>query len=150
MRTSCGVCRASSKPSCAEELLGERAVHVVAAERAVAAGRLHLEDAVVEDEDRDVERAAAEIVDGERAVLLLLEPVGERRRGGLVQEAQHLEPREARRVLRGLPLRVVEVRGHGDDRAADVAELVLGQLLQRAQDLGAHLDRRDDALRPPP
>ena len=50
-----------------EQPLGERAVDVVAAERAVAAGRLHLEDAVVELEDRDVERAAAEVVDGERA-----------------------------------------------------------------------------------
>ena len=73
------------------------------------------------DEDGDVERAAAEIVDREHAVLLLLEAVGERRRGGLVEQAQHLEPGEPPGVLRGLALRVVEVRGHRDDRAADAA-----------------------------
>ena len=54
--------------SSSEASLGDRAVDVVAAERAVAAGRLHLEDAVVELEDRDVERAAAEVEDGERAL----------------------------------------------------------------------------------
>ena len=125
--------------------MGDGAVHVVAAERAVAAGGAHLEDAVVEHQDRDVERAAAEVVDGEGAVLLLLEAVGERRRRGLVEQAQHLETREARGVLGRLPLGVVEVRRHGDDGAADVLQLVLGLLLQRAQDLGAHLDGRDDA-----
>ena len=54
-------CRSPSPPG----TVGERAIHVVAAERAVAAGRPHLKDAVVEREDRDVERAAAEIVDRE-------------------------------------------------------------------------------------
>ncbi len=127
-----------------------RAVHVVAAELAVAARGPHLEDAVVEDQDRDVERAAAEVVDGEGAVLLLLEPVGERRRRRLVEEAQHLEAREARRVLGGLPLRVVEVRGDGDDGAPHVSELVLGLSLEGAKDLGAHLDRRDDSPCPRP
>ena len=107
---------------------------------------LHLEDAVVEHEDRDVERAAAEVVDRERAVLLAVEAVRERRRGRLVEQAQHVEPGEPPGVLRGLALRVVEVRRHGDHGAADRAELVLGALLERAQDLGADLDRRDHAL----
>ncbi len=120
--------------------MGDRAVHVVAAELAVAAGGPHLEDAVVEQENRDVERAAAEVVDGERPVLALLEPVGEGGGRRLVQETQHLEPREPRRVFRGLALGVVEVRGNRDDRATDVPELVLGLLLEGAQDLCAHLD----------
>jgi hypothetical protein len=38
-------------------------VEVVAAEVRVAVGRLHLEHAVADLEDRDVERAAAEVVD---------------------------------------------------------------------------------------
>ena len=82
------------------------------------------------DEDGDVEGAAAEVVDGEGAVLLALEAVGERRRGGLVEQAQHLEAGEAAGVLGGLALRVVEVGRHGDDRAADRAERVLGLLAQ--------------------
>jgi hypothetical protein len=135
-----------AEPGAIQEDLGQSAVHVVAAERAVAARRLHLEHAVFQREDRDVERAAAEIVDRERTARILLEPVRERGGRRLVQETQDLEPREPARVLRGLPLRVVEVRGDGDDRAADVLELVLRPLLQGAQDLGAHLDRRDDLV----
>ena len=40
-----------------------RRVDIVAAEPGVAIGREHLEDALVQFEDRDVERAAAEIED---------------------------------------------------------------------------------------
>ena len=101
-------------------------------------------------EHGDVEGAAAQIVDGEGAVLLLLQAVGERRRGRLVDQAQHLEAGQARGVLGGLALGVVEVRGHGDDRAADVAKLVLGLLLEDPQDLGADLDGGHHAARPAP
>ena len=56
----------------AEADLGERPAHeqlvdVVAAEVRVAVGRQHLEDAVLDAQDRDVERAAAEVVDGDDA-----------------------------------------------------------------------------------
>ena len=43
-------------------------VEVVAAEVRVAVGRLDLEDAVAQLEDRDVERAAAQVVDGDLLV----------------------------------------------------------------------------------
>jgi hypothetical protein len=139
-----GRCRIALRDK--EDLLRERPIHVVTAEGAVAARRLHLEDAVVEHEDRDVERPAAEIEDSELSVPLLFEPVGERGRGGLVEEAQDVESRETARVFRRLPLRVVEIRRHGDDRTADAPELVLREALQRAQDLGAHFDRREHAI----
>ena len=126
--------------------MGEGAIHVVAAELAVSAGGANLKDAVVEHEDRDVERAAAEVVDCEGAVSLLLEPVRERGRRRLVEQAQDFQPGEARGVLGGLPLRVIEVGWHRDDRPADVPELVLGLSLERAKDLCADLDRRDDAV----
>jgi hypothetical protein len=51
----------------------------------------HLEDAVADLEDRDVEGAAAEVVHGDGLVLLLVEAVGQRRGGGLVDDAQHVE-----------------------------------------------------------
>ena len=76
----------------------------------VAAGGEHLEDAFVQLQDRDVERAAAEIVDRDDALLALVEPVGERGGGGLVHQAQHFQARDAAGVLGGLALRVVEVR----------------------------------------
>jgi hypothetical protein len=67
-------------------------VEVVPAEVGVAVRGLHLHDALAHLEDRDVEGAAAEVVDGDRLVLLLVEAVGERGRGRLVDDAQHLEP----------------------------------------------------------
>ena len=84
-------------------------VEVVAAEVRVAVGRLDLDDAFADFEDRDVEGAAAEVVDGDRLVLLLVEPVGQRRRRRLVDDAHHFEAGDLPGVLGGLALRVVEV-----------------------------------------
>ena len=95
----------------------DRLVEVVAAEVVVAVRRLHLEDAVAELEHRDVERAAAEVEDEDRLVgALLVEAVGERGRGRLVDDAQDVEAGDLAGVLRRLALRVVEVGGHGDRR----------------------------------
>ena len=91
-------------------------VEVVAAEVRVAVGRLDLDDPFADFENGDVERAAAEVVDGDRLVLLLVEAVGERGRGRLVDDAHHFEAGDLAGVFRRLALRVVEVRGHGDDR----------------------------------
>ena len=96
-------------------------IEVVAAEVRVAVGRLDLDHAFADFEDRDVERAAAEVVDRDGLVLLLVEAVGERRRGRLVDDAHHLEAGDLPGVLGRLPLRVVEVRRHGDDRLASPA-----------------------------
>ena len=77
----------------------------------IAVGALDLEDAIAELEDRDVEGTATEVVDGDLLFFLLLaEPVGERRRGGLVDDALDLEARNLAGVLGRLPLSVVEVR----------------------------------------
>ena len=128
-------------------------IEIVAAEMRVAVGRLHLDDAFADFEDRDVERAAAEVVDGDRLVLLLVETVGQRRRGRLVDDAQDVQAGDLAGVLRRLPLRVVEVRRHGDDRVGDLlTEVVLGRGLQLLKNhrgdlrrrilLAAHLDPR--------
>ena len=82
--------------------------------------------------------------------LLLVEPVGERGGRRLVDDAEHLEARDLAGLLRGLALRVVEVRGHRDDRLGDgVAEVRLGVALQLAQDLGADLLGRSTPCRRP-
>ncbi len=92
-------------------------VDVLAAEEGVAGGGDDLEDAAGADlEDRDVERAAAEVVDGDGLLDVLAEAVGERGRGGLVDDADDVEPGDLAGVLGGLPLVVVEVGGDGDDR----------------------------------
>ena len=67
----------------------DRLVEVVAAEVVVAVRGLDLEDAVAELEHRHVERAAAEVEDEDRLVgAFLVEPVGERGRGRLVDDAE--------------------------------------------------------------
>jgi len=52
-----------------EEPVHDRAVEVLAAEEGVARRREDLEHPVVDPQDRDVERAAAEVVDGDRLLL---------------------------------------------------------------------------------
>ncbi len=102
-------------------------VEVVAAQVRVAVGGLHLEHALAQLQHRDVEGAAAQVVDRDLLVLLLVEPVGQRGRGGLVDDAQHLEAGDLAGVLGGLALGVVEVGGHGDHRLGHrLAQVVLG------------------------
>ena len=79
-------------------------VVVVAAEMGVAIGGLDLEDPVPDIEDRDVEGAAAQVEDQDGLVLFLVQPVGERRRRGLVDDPQHVQAGDLPRVLRRLAL----------------------------------------------
>ena len=125
------------------EVVDDRLVEVVAAEVVVTRGRLDLEHAVADLEHRHVERAAAEVEDEDRLVGLLVEAVGERGRGRLVDDALDVEAGDAAGVLGRLALVVVEVRGDGDDRGVDgLAEIGLGVGLQLLQDHRGDLRRR--------
>jgi hypothetical protein len=102
-----------------------------------------LEDALPEVEDGDVEGAAAEVEHEDRLVVLLVESVGERGGRGLVDDALDVEAGDLAGVLGGLALRVVEVRGDGDDRLVDlVAEVLFGITLELLQDHRRDLRRR--------
>src|SRR5918996_1091213 len=79
----------------------------------------------------------------DRLVGLLVEPVGQRGRGRLVDDALDLEAGDAAGVLGGLALVVVEVRRDGDDRGVDgLAEIGLGVRLELLQDHRRDLRRR--------
>ena len=116
-------------------------VPVVAAQLGVAVGGLDLEDALADLEHRHVEGAAAEVEHEDGLVgALLVEAVGQRRGGGLVDDAQHLEAGDLARLLGGGALGVVEVGGHGDHGLGDgVAQVGLGVALELLQDAGADL-----------
>jgi hypothetical protein len=77
----------------------------------VARGGLDLEHAVADLEHRHVERAAAEVEDEDRLVGLLVEPVGQRRRGRLVDDPLDVEAGDLAGVLGRLALVVVEYAG---------------------------------------
>jgi len=86
----------------------------------VAVGRFHFHHAFAHFEDRNVERAAAEIVNRDGFVLLLVQPVSQRRRRRLIDDTHHFQTGNLAGVLGGLPLRVVEVRRHRDHRLRDL------------------------------
>ena len=67
-------------------------IEIFAAEEGVAGRGKHLKDAVVHFENRDVERAAAEIVDGDAFRACAAQTVGERGGGRLVDDALDLSP----------------------------------------------------------
>ena len=84
-------------------------IEVLAAEERVAIRGEHFELVLAVDfgdlDDRDVERAATEVVDGDLAIApLLVEAVGERCRGRLVDDALDLQAGDAAGILGGLPL----------------------------------------------
>src|SRR5262249_43566231 len=98
-------------------------------------------------EDGDVERSAAQIVNGDLATLLFVQAVGERRGGWFVHQRKALQARELAGVLGRLALGVVEISGHGDNRTVDsFAEMRFGPVLELPQDEGRNLGRGEELV----
>ena len=117
-------------PEVVEQPVHDPLVEVLAAEVRVAGRGVDLEDPVAELQDRDIERAAAEVVDRDGLAALAVEAVGERGGRRLVDDAHHLEAGDPAGVVRGLALGVVEVGRDGDDRLGDLlAEGLLREFL---------------------
>src|SRR5690606_28130653 len=117
-------------------------VEIVAAQMGVAIGGLHLEYAVADFQDGNVEGSAAQIVHGDGLVLLLVQPVGQGGRRGLVHDAEHFQAGNLTGVLGGLALGVVEIGGHGDHGLGHgFAQVVFGDLLHGLEHHGGNLGR---------
>ncbi|ELY80164.1 NAD-specific glutamate dehydrogenase [Natrinema pallidum DSM 3751] len=117
------------------EVVDDGLVPVVAAEIVVTVGRDDLVDAAAEIENRDVEGAAAEVVDEHGLVGIVVEAVGHRRGGRLVDDALDLEAGDLAGVFGRLALSVGEVRRDRDDGLFDlVAEIVLGVAFDLLED----------------
>src|SRR5277367_5963642 len=100
----------------------------------VAIGGLYFDHAFADFQNRNIERAAAKVINGDRLVLALVESVSQRRRRRLVDDALYIESRNLARIFRSLPLRVVEVRWHRDHSLGNfLAEIIFRRLLQLLQ-----------------
>ena len=118
-------------------------IEVVAAKMGVAVGADDPEHAVGHFEHGDVERAAAEVEDDDLLVLLLVQAVGQRGGGRLVDDPRHFQPGDLAGVLGGLPLGVVKVRRHRDHGLVHlVAHVRFGGFLELAQGERGDFGRR--------
>src|SRR5207302_10104275 len=106
----------------------------------VAVGGDHLEDTLVEFQNGNVESAAAEIVDGDDSVLAFIEAISQGRGGGLVHQPKDFKASNASSILRGLPLRIVEVCRNSDNGLRHRrAEITLGVGLELQQNVCRNL-----------
>ena len=116
--------------------IDDAAVEVVATEVGVACGGPHFDHTVADVEHTDIEGAAAEVEHEDGLGVGLVEPVGQRRCGRLVDDAQHVDAGDLACVLGCLPLRIVEVRRHGDHRFGHLlADELRGVVDELADDL---------------
>ena len=129
------------------ELIGnvidEALVKVIAAQEGIAAGRAHLEDAVADIQDGDIERAAAQVVDRDDLILLLVQAIRQGRSSRLVDDAQHFQPGDLTGILGGIALGIVEIRRYRDDRLGNcLAQVGFGVSLELAKDHRRDFRRR--------
>ena len=123
-------------------VLHDALVEVIAAQMGVAAGGKHRKGAVLDLDDGHIKGAAAKVVDQDLLRGFVVQTVGYRGGGGLVDDAQHVQPRNAACILRGLALAVVKIGGHGDDGLGDrLAQIALGVPADLGKDHGADLLR---------
>ena len=119
-------------------IVDDALVEVVAAQAGIAVGGQHFKHAVADLQEADIERAAAQVIHQNLLAALLVQAIGQGRGGGLVDDAQHFQARDAARVLGRLALAVAEVSGHGDDSLGDgFTQVALGVRLELLQDHGA-------------
>src|SRR5262249_23838021 len=121
-------------PELIDDPLDQSLVNVVSAQVRVAVCRFHLDHALTDFQDRDVEGPAPEVEDRDGLVLLLVQAVSQRRRRRLIDYAQHVQAGDLAGVLGGLALRIVEVGRDSDDGLRDfLAQIIFGRLLQLLQ-----------------
>src|SRR5262249_62132552 len=98
----------------------EPLVDVVATKVLVTIGGFNLHHALSSLQNGNVEGSAAEIVDCDGLIFLLVQPIGQCRRRWLVDDALDFEPRDSPRVLGRLTLAIIEVSRNSYHRLANL------------------------------
>ncbi len=125
------------------KILHDAHVEVFATQEGVAVGRLHFEQAVVDFQDGHVEGTAAKVIDRDGLGVVLVQTIGQRRRGRFVDDPQNFQAGDLAGVLGGLTLGVVEVGRNGDDRLGHfLAQIGLGGFFHLLQGEGRDLRGR--------
>ena len=129
-------------------------IQIISAQVRVAVRCQHLVDVALPGrnqlQNRNVECPAAQVVHRHAPALLLVQSVGQSRRGRLVHQPQHFKSGQPAGVARRLSLRVVEIRRNGNHRAVHrIAEMLLGPALQLAQNERGNLRRREHTFAQP-
>ena len=89
---------------------------------------------VADFQNGNIERSAAQVIDGNFLVGLLIQTVSQRGSGRLVDDPAHFQARDFARRFGGISLGVVEISGHGDHRFGDFRpQLGLGVRLELAE-----------------
>ena len=125
-------------------------VPILTAEAIIAARRqhgnfLHIAALIVwrhgHFDNGDIEGAAAEIVDKNGAILLeLSSAIAQSCRGRLIDQRQHIEPRQFTSLFGGGTFFEPEIRRDGDDNIIDGAALRLDDIFQTREYQSADLD----------
>ncbi len=124
------------------QVVDQPEVEILAAQMGVAVRGLHLEDAVADFKHRNVEGSAAQVEHHDLFLGLFIETVGQRGRGRLVDDPEHVETCDLAGVLGCLALAVVEVCRHGDHRVGHrFPQVFLGGFFDVAQDKRRYLGR---------
>ena len=125
----------------------DASIPVVATQLGVPAGGLDIEDAVSDAQHRHIEGAPPQVEHQHPAGRAAVKAIGQGRGGGLIEDAFHLQPRQATGIAGGLALGVVEVGGNGDHRRLHRLPQVGGGVVDElAQDRGHQLFRGIFAL----
>ena len=120
-----------------DEVISDTLVKIFTTEMSVTSGCEHLEDTVIDSQDRDIEGTTTKIENDDVLLVLLVKTVGNSGGGRLVDDTEDLESSDDTSVLGGLSLGVIEVGWDGDDGVLDVlTEVLLSDLLHLGEDHG--------------
>ncbi len=121
-------------------------IEIITPQRRISARGQHLENTTGQAQDRNIKSTAAEIengIDALRGIVQAIRDGGSRR---FIQQTQHMQPCELRRILGGLALCIVKISRHGDYRAGQLpAKRSFGSHAQGFENFCRDLHRTFDA-----
>ena len=117
-------------------------VEVIAAQACIAVGGQNFDDAVADLDDGNIECTAAQVIDHDLLLFLVVQAVSQCCSCGLVDDSLYFKAGDLACVLGCLSLRIVEVCGNSDDCLCDLlAQIALCVRFQLLQDHSGDLLR---------